>query len=65
MNKLKCLFLGHTYKYISIEHYYDNSFTKNGTKSTCAVRKCSTCNKLNRQVLYGMGFLSIEDLNET
>jgi hypothetical protein len=71
-----CLF-GHKYQAIKAIHYIDTSYVyrlsygqyisnqdNKGVESTKALVKCTRCGILDKQIYYGYGYLTLDELNK-
>jgi hypothetical protein len=59
--KIKCLLDWHSFKPISVSHYWDTSYDGRA-ECTTVVSKCSCCHKLTEQSLYNSGFLTLKQV---
>lgn len=62
--RVACLFGFHSYKHVAVNHYYDISFGEPGAKSTGVTSVCQSCNNIKNKSFYGVGWLSLDDLNK-
>lgn len=60
--KLPCWLINHAYKTVAVNHYNDVSYDGNAP-STHAVLKCVKCGRMRVESLYGVGYLTLEQLN--
>ncbi len=54
----------HRYKAVHVFHYFDWSFDQKAP-STCVTLQCIYCGRIIQKTLYGAGFVTLEELNES